>query len=65
MLLETDFTPDDTESLRNPWLRQRNISRDELLKIREEIIESVIKNVNIKKIVYGINTDAEDILNNL
>lgn len=65
MLLETDFTPDDIESLRNPWLRQRNISRDELLKIREEIIESVIKNVNIKKIVYGINTNAEDILNNL
>ena len=65
MLLETDFTPDDIESLRNPWLRQRNISREKLTEIRENIIRSIIENIKIKRVIYGISTKAEDILNNL
>lgn len=62
-LLEiTNFTPDDTESLRKPWIRQRNINTEQLLEIREDLINTLINSVNIKKIKYGVKTKAEEIL---
>ena len=62
ILEETNFTPDDTETLRKPWLRKRYLKRNELLEIRKYLIDYAIKNINIKKIRYGIETQAEDIL---
>lgn len=65
LLEETNFTPNDTESLRKPWLRKRNIDTEELLEIRKNLINEIIKKVNIKKIRYGVKTKAEDILKSL
>lgn len=61
-LEETNFTPDDKESLRKPWIRKREKNRSELLEIRETLINNIIKNVSIKKIKYGTKTKIEDIL---
>ncbi|MCI8444369.1 MAG: hypothetical protein HFJ37_04315 [Clostridia bacterium] len=62
LLIETSFTPEDTESLRKPWLKKRNKSEEELLNIRAELIENLIRKVDIKKIRYGVKTKIEDIL---
>lgn len=62
-LLEiTNFTPNDTESLRKPWIRKRNIDETEILENRKELVKKIIENVRIKKIKYGVNTKAEEIL---
>ena len=65
LLEETNFTPNDTEALRKPWIRKRYIDEEELLDIRKSIIEHLIENVNIKKVKYGVKTNARDIFNNL
>lgn len=62
LLEETSFTPNDTESLRKPWIRKRKIDTEELLKIRKDLIHKLIRNTIIKKIKYGVETKAEEIL---
>lgn len=62
LLITTNFTPIDTEALRNPWLRKRKISEDELQKQKENLLENIIENINIKKIKYGVKTNVEDII---
>lgn len=61
LLLKTNFTPIDTEALRKPWIRKRKISDEELQKIKENLLENIIENVNITKIKYGAETNIEDI----
>lgn len=62
-LLEiTNFTPNDTESLRKPWIRKRIINENEIIENKKNLIKSIMKNVKIKKIKYGVNTKAEEIL---
>lgn len=58
----TNFTPNDTESLRKPWIRQRKVDEEELLEIRRNFINTIINNVHIKKIKYGAETKPEEIL---
>lgn len=65
LLLQTDFTPIDSESLRKVWIRERHIKEDDLLNIKDYLINQIIDNVNIKKVKYGVKTNVEDILNNL
>lgn len=65
LLLQTDFTPIDSESLRKVWIRERTIQENDLLNIKDTLIKQTIKNVNIKKVKYGVKTKVEDILNNL
>ncbi len=62
-LLEiTNFTPNDTESLRKPWIRKRKIKEKEILDYRNKLNKKIIKEVKIKKLKYGVNTKAEEIL---
>lgn len=62
-LLEiTNFTPNDTESLRKPWIRKRLIEENEILVNKRKLINKIMKEVKIKKIKYGVNTKAEEIL---
>ena len=62
-LLEiTNFTPNDTESLRKPWIRKRQIGEKEILINKRKLINKIMKEVKIKKIKYGVNTKAEEIL---
>lgn len=62
-LLEvTNFTPEDTESLRKPWIRKRKISEKEILNNKKKLIKKIINEVKIRKIKYGVNTKAEEIL---
>ncbi len=62
-LLEiTNFTPNDTESLRKLWIRKRQIGENEILINKRKLINKIMKEVKIKKIKYGVNTKAEEIL---
>ena len=62
-LLEiTNFTPNDTESLRKPWITKRQIGENEILINKRKLINKIMKEVKIKKIKYGVNTKAEEIL---
>ena len=62
-LLEiTNFTPNDTESLRKLWIRKRQIGENEILINKRKLINKIMKEVKIKKIKYEENTKAEEIL---
>ena len=62
-LLEiTNFTPNDTESLRKPWIRKRKINDKEILDCKSILNKKIMEEVKIKKIKYGVNTKAEEIL---
>lgn len=62
-LLEiTNFTPNDTESLRKPWIRKRKTNEKVILDCKSRLNEKIMKEVKIKKIKYGVNTKAEEIL---
>ena len=62
-LLEiTNFTPNDAESLRKPWIKKRLIEENEILENKRKLIKKIIEEVKIKKIKYGVNTKAEEIL---
>lgn len=62
-LLEiTNFTPNDTESLRKPWIRKRKTSEKIILDCKSRLNEKIMKEVKIKKIKYGVNTKVEEIL---
>lgn len=64
-LESTDFTPEDREALRKPWLMLRNKSDKELLIERNNLINCIIDNVKIKKIVYGAKSSAIEIIEKL
>ena len=62
-LLEiTNFTPNDAESLRKQWKRKRLIEENEIIENKRKLIKKIIEEVKIKKIKYGVNTKAEEIL---
>lgn len=62
-LLEiTNFTPNDTESLRKPWIRKRLIREKEILKNKRNLVKKIMEEVKIRKIKYGVDTKAEEIL---
>jgi len=62
-LLEiTNFTPNDTESLRKIWIRKRKTKEKEILDYKKRLNKKIMKEVKIKKIKYGVNTKAEEIL---
>lgn len=62
-LLEiTNFTPNDTESLRKPWIRKRKTNEKIILDCKSRLNEKIMKEVKIKKIKYGVNTKVEEIL---
>ena len=49
-LLEiTNFTPNDTESLRKLWIRKRQIGENEILINKRKLINKIMKEVKIKK----------------
>lgn len=58
----TNFTPNDTESLRKPWIRKRQIGEKEISINKQKLINKIMEDVKIKKIKYGVNTKAEEIL---
>lgn len=62
ILESTNFTPDDVETYRIPWLRKRYLKRNELLEIRRDLIEAILKDIDIKAINYGAKTKTEDII---
>ena len=62
-LLEiTNFTPNDKESLRKPWIRKRKTNDKEILDCKSRLNKKIMEEVRIKKIKYGVNTKAEEIL---
>ena len=64
-LESTDFTPEDREALRKPWLMLRDISDEELLIERNVLIDNIVDNVKIKKLVYGAKSSAVEIIEKL
>lgn len=64
-LISTDFTPGDTEALRKPWLLKRSTSDEDLIKERNKLIEYIVNNVKIKKIIYGANSEVTEIMERL
>lgn len=62
LLLKTNFTPTDSEALRKEWIRKRVISNEELLNKKEKLMEHLVKEVNIKQLNYGANSDIVKIL---
>lgn len=62
LLLKTNFTPNDTEALRKEWLRKRKITEEELQIKKEELLKHLIKEINIKKLKYGANSNIDEIL---
>ena len=45
-----------------PWIRKRQIGENEILINKRKLINKIMKEVKIKKIKYGVNTKAEEIL---
>ena len=62
LLQETIFTPNDSETFRKEWLRYRTLSDKAMEEIKESIIRNLIKNLRFVKIIYGEETQANDIL---
>lgn len=63
LLEETNFTPNDMESLRKPWLRKRVLDENEILVERKELVRELLTNVKIIKINFGIKSNVKEILN--
>lgn len=61
----TCFTPFDSESLRLEWIRKRSASIEELLEKKFDIFKRLITDKKILMLEYGINSNNEEILDDL
>ena len=62
ILLENDFTPYDTETLRKTWIKKRVYGDEELIENRDIILNELINKVPIVKLIYGPNTKLHSLL---
>ena len=60
-IVETCFTPTDYESLRRPWILQRDLSDEELILNREKVIDSLLENRQIYECFYHPYMDSREV----
>lgn len=64
-LNESNFTPEDKESLRREWLLRRNITKEEIEENKRKLNEYLIRNKRIFEIEYAKESTKEEIIKEL
>ena len=61
-LNQTCFTPFDWESLRLEWIYKRNMNMNDLVENKINTIDSIVKNVEILEVEYGLNINNKKLI---
>lgn len=64
-LNESNFTPEDRESLRREWLLKRNITKEEIEENKRKLNEYLIRNKKIFEVEYRRESTKEEIIKEL
>ena len=65
LLENQNFTPDDTECYRKPWIRKRHIDIKEIVSSKEKLTEKLLNEVKMIRLKYGEKVKTYDIIKKL
>lgn len=65
LLENQNFTPDDTECYRKPWIRKRHIDINEIVSNKEKLKEKLLNEVKMIRLKYGERVKIYDIMKKL